>query len=114
MKIELRFRGLEPSEALRSHAARRIHFQLSRFNGQIASVSIRLSDTNGPKGGVDKHCRVVVRGPVLSQVTVDENGADPHAVLGAALERASHAVGRELERMRAVRHRGRARPAVKS
>lgn len=107
MKVEVRFRGLEVSDALREHAVRQVHSHLSRFNGEIASVALRIGDINGPKGGVDKRCQVTIRGPVFSSVLIEELSGDAYSAVGAAVERAAHAVGRELARLRAAR-RGRA------
>lgn len=103
MKIEVRFRGLEPSEALRDHAARRIHFHLSRFGHEISSVLVRISDVNGPKGGVDKQCQVTVRGRRLTGVIVDDLSGDAYSAIDMAVERVGRAVGRDLERSRDVR-----------
>lgn len=103
MKIDVRFRGLEPSNALRDHVVRRIHFHLSRFGHEIRSVLVRISDVNGPKGGVDKQCQVTVRGRRLSGVIVDDLSGDAHSAIDMTVERAGHAVGRDLERVRGAR-----------
>lgn len=103
MKIEVRFRNIEASDELREHVLRRIHFQLSRFNGVLRAVVVRIGDINGPKGGADKRCHVTVRGRALGQVTVDELSADARSAVDLALERAARAVGREIERGREAR-----------
>jgi ribosome-associated translation inhibitor RaiA len=103
MRIDVRFRSLDPSTVLRDHVVRRIHFHLSRFGHAVASISLRISDVNGPKGGPDKQCRVTVRGGGLPEVTIEELSADAYTAVDLAVERAGRAVGRELERMRAKR-----------
>jgi putative sigma-54 modulation protein len=103
MKIEVRFRAIQASDALREHVARRVHFQLSRFNGEVSSVVIRIADINGPKGGADKRCHVTVRGPSISPVMIEDLSADAHSAIDMALERAARTVGRELKRLRASR-----------
>ena len=103
MKIDVRFRGLEPSAALRDHAVRRVHFHLSRFGHEITSVHVHLRDVNGPKGGLDKHCQVSVRGRRLPTVTIDDLSGDAYSAVDLAVERVGRAVGRDLERVRAVR-----------
>jgi ribosome-associated translation inhibitor RaiA len=100
MKIEVRFRGLDPSEALRAHAARRIHFHLSRFGNEISAVLVRIADVNGPKGGVDKRCQVTVRGPRLGSTILDETSGDAYSAVDVAVERTGRSVGRELHRAR--------------
>lgn len=103
MKIDVRFRYLEPSEALRTHAVRRIHFHLSRFGHEITSVLARISDVNGPKGGVDKRCQVTVRGRRISDVIIDDLSGDAYSAIDMAVERVGRAVGRDLERVRSAR-----------
>jgi ribosome-associated translation inhibitor RaiA len=103
MKIEVRFRGIQASDALRAYVVRRIHFQLSRFNTEVGSVVVRIGDINGPKGGADKRCHVAVRGPALGPVTIEELRTDAYVAVDLAVQRAACAVGREIERARASR-----------
>lgn len=106
MKIDVRFRGLEPSNSLRDHVVRRIQFHLSRFDHEITSVLVRINDINGPKGGVDKQCQVTVRARRLSSVIIDELSGDAYSAVDMAVERSGRAVGRDLERL----HRARCSP----
>ena len=103
MKIEVRFRGLEPSDSLRDHAVRRIHFHLSRFGHEISSVLVRIGDVNGPRGDVDKQCQVTARGRRLSRVIVDHLSGDVYSAVDLVVERAGRAVGRNLEWVRRTR-----------
>ena len=103
MNIDVRFRGLEPSESLRDHVVRRIHFHLSRFGHEISSVHVRISDVNGPKGGVDKQCQIKVRGRRLSAVVIDDLSGDAYSSVDMAVERVGRAVGRDIERVRRTR-----------
>lgn len=100
MKVEIRFRGLESSETLREHAVRRVHAHMSRFGREVQTVLVRISDVNGPKGGVDKRCQVVMRGRSVGVWCVDEQASDAYASVDLAVDRASRALGRLLERAR--------------
>ncbi len=100
MRIEVRFRALDPSEPLREHVLRAVHFHLSRFGRELSSVSARIGDVNGPKGGIDKRCQLHVRGPRIGSLVVAEVSADAYAAVDACAERAGRSVGRELERLR--------------
>jgi ribosome-associated translation inhibitor RaiA len=100
MKVEVRFRALDPSEPLREYVLRAVHFHLSRFGGELSSVSARIGDVNGPKGGIDKRCQLHVRGPRFGSFVVAEVSADAYAAVDACAERAGRGVGRELERHR--------------
>ena len=98
MKIEVRFRGMQGSEALREHAVRRVHVHLSRFGQELSGVIVRIGDINGPRGGLDKRCRITVQGPGFGSSTLDELSNDVYAALDLALERMARAVGRSLAR----------------
>ena len=105
MKIDVRLRALEPADALRDHAVRQIHFHLSRFGHEISSVDLRITDVNGPKGGVDKQCQVSVRGRHLSTIVIDDLSGDAYSAVDIAVQRVGRAVRRDLERGRATRLR---------
>lgn len=109
MKIDVRFRGVEASNALREHVRRRVHFQMSRFGNAVHSVVVRIGDINGPKGGEDKRCQVTLRGSRLGPLTIEDLSMDLYTSLDRALERAARAAGREIERTRSAR---REEPAI--
>ena len=46
---------------LTSDVTSAIQSSLGRFQDQATRVEVHLSDTNGPKGGVDKRCVIEVR-----------------------------------------------------
>lgn len=100
MKIEVRFRGIEGSEPLREYAVRRAHVHLSRFGQELGTVIVRVGDVNGPRGGLDKRCRVTVQGPRFGSATLDELSDDVHAALDLALDRMARAIGRSLAKAR--------------
>jgi putative sigma-54 modulation protein len=96
MKLRLAARGIELSADLKDYITRRVHFSLGRFAGRIRSLSLRLADVNGPRGGVDQRCDVRV--DVGQQaVIVRERQANVHAAIAFALDRAERAVQRRLK-----------------
>lgn len=60
MKVRLTAQGVELSAELKDYVKRRVHFSLGRFAGRIGSLSVRLTDINGPRGGLDKCCDIRV------------------------------------------------------
>lgn len=99
MQTRIRTQGLPLTEELRSRAERRIQFALGRFSTSIRSVSTLLADQNGPRGGIDKRCSLIVRGRGW-QVVVHDDDADAGAALDRAAERAARSVARKLDRLR--------------
>jgi putative sigma-54 modulation protein len=79
--------------------------KLSRRFG-IQRLVVRLSDLNGPKGGVDKECLVELKvGSKL--VIVKERGAELYSTLSTLSERIGEVVQRIIDRQnsRSKRHR---------
>ena len=100
MKVQVRFRGLQVSEALRDYVLRRVRFQLSRFSRELSAVVVRVGDVNGPRGGVDKRCQVTVSGPRVPSATLQETSTDVYAAVGSAVDRIERIVGRGIDRAR--------------
>ncbi len=107
MTIDVRFCGLEGSDSLRAHIARRLRSRLRRLAGALSAVVVRLSDVNGPRGGADKRCQVILPRPGLRPVTIEELSGDAYASVDLAIERAARAADRRFERARTKRRRAR-------
>jgi putative sigma-54 modulation protein len=107
MKLRLATRGIELTADLKDYVKRRIHFALGRFAGKIKSVSVRLADLNGPRGGVDKSCHIRVDVGLRQEVIVCERHDNIHAAVAFAVGRADRAVRRQLESANAERYKDR-------
>jgi ribosome-associated translation inhibitor RaiA len=59
--IEIIARHVELSKDDRELAQLRCERIMDRFNGIVQSVTIRIEDINGPRGGVDKRCALIAR-----------------------------------------------------
>jgi putative sigma-54 modulation protein len=97
MNLRLATRGIELTADLNDYIKRRVHFAMGRFAGKIKSVSIRLVDVNGPRGGIDKCCDIRVNVGLRREVIVREQQASIHAAIAFAVERADRAVQRQFE-----------------
>ncbi len=100
MTTEIRFHGLRYSAALHKFALLLIDARLRRFTPSVKRVIVRISDLNGPKGGPDKRCRIVVLGPRLGTATVQSRSEDAYGAVRAGIARAAHVVFRKLARAR--------------
>ncbi|MGH8326745.1 MAG: HPF/RaiA family ribosome-associated protein, partial [Steroidobacteraceae bacterium] len=72
----------------------------------IERVSVRTEDVNGPRGGIDRMCRikVVLRG--LPSVVLERRDASLVAAVDGALAAVETAVGRAVQRRRMKPLRG--------
>jgi len=100
MQWELRNHGVELEEGVREHVERRLQFALSRFGSKIARIVVSLSDLNGPRGGMDKSCQIVVRLKGMSDVIADIVDTGWIVAIDRATNRIGHSVSRQMERSR--------------
>jgi ribosome-associated translation inhibitor RaiA len=81
--------------------------RLRKFAESIDRVSLRCEDVNGPRGGVDRVCRikVVLRG--LPTVVFEQRDDSLNAAVDLALDGVERAVRRALQRrrMKPLKHR---------
>ena len=105
MQIDIQARNFSLTDALRSHAERRLRFALTCCDDHIQRVVVRLSDINGPRGGADKRCHLQVVLAGLPDVVIEDTEADLYVAIDRATDRAGRTVGRRLARQR---DRGRA------
>jgi hypothetical protein len=84
----------------RAYLRRKLASRLWKFAGSIERVSLRTEDVNGPRGGVDRVCRVkvVLRG--LPSVVIEKRDAALNAAVALALDGVERAVRRRLQRRR--------------
>ncbi len=99
-------RGFTTTAALKDYIGRRLNFAFDRFAPRIRRVQVRLSDINGPRGGSDKRCQLVVAMGDLPAIVVEDTSSDLYMAIDRSIGRAVHAVGRNVVRRR---ERGRSR-----
>lgn len=100
MRLGILSRGIALTEAIRQYAQRRLKTALGRYQQALGSVQVRLADVNGPRGGIDKHCVVEIRGPAFEPIIVRERDTDLYAAIDRAADRVDRAVARRLARIR--------------
>ncbi len=61
MKIHVHKCGESVQGEFEGHLERRVKFVMGKFSPLIARLELFLCDENGPRGGVDKSCRLVTR-----------------------------------------------------
>jgi hypothetical protein len=99
MRILIRMAaGLSPS--LAPFARRRLEFALGRFGARIRSLTVRLADLNGPRGGVDTHCLFAIRLTSPRRlIVIEDTDAEAEVAIGRAADRAARVVARAVQRL---------------
>ncbi len=105
MKIDVHWKHLTATASAQAHLIRRLSFSLGRFADRVRSVRAVLSDENGPRGGLDKHCRLQVRTP-QGLVQVVERDSDVLVAIDLASDRLHRALGRLFDRVHFQNHGG--------
>ena len=111
MKVEVSGNGIAVTPDLREYARHRLHFLLGRFASRIERVRVRLVDVNGPRGGIDTHCRVQVLGKGINGLVAAALAVNPETAINEATVRLRRVVRREIERVEERRREPR-RPSL--
>lgn len=100
MKLSIRWKGLDATDEVRVYLERRLRSALGRFGDDVADIRARLADTNGPRGGVDKQVKLLVRGRRGALCLAIAEDTSLFAAIDRATERIRLGVGRALGRRR--------------
>ncbi|WP_025918037.1 HPF/RaiA family ribosome-associated protein [Herminiimonas sp. CN] len=98
MKPVIIAKGLKAQRAIRDYAARRFDFALNRIQHNIRAATLRISDKDGPKGGIDKRCLVQLSVPGLPDIVVTETAHNVNVAIDRAIHRAAYTAQRLLAR----------------
>ena len=99
--------GVELDDDDRALIRRKLGMKLGKFATSIERVSVRVTDSNGPRGGVDQVCSVKVVLSGLPSVVIERREAALHSAIDAALRATEQAVRRSIGRRRMRPLRGR-------
>ena len=97
MQLELHIRG-NVAEPLRRYAERRFRFALRRFSHCVRRLRIYVADVNGPRGGIDKQCRILVEVAPSGSLVLEETDVRLQEAMDRAADRLRRCVRRDLKR----------------
>jgi len=98
MQFEIHTKNIRISHPLRVHIERRLSFALERFAVRITRVCVWLGDQNGPKGGVDKRCRVAIVLLPSTTIVMEDQDASIYTAIDRVADKAGRCIGRRLKR----------------
>jgi putative sigma-54 modulation protein len=100
MELEIRGQHLRVGDELHDHVERQLNFALGQFESWISGAIVHLEDINGPKGGVDKQCRVLVHLKGGKTLKIEDVDADFTTAINRAAGRLGQVVSREVDKRR--------------
>ena len=101
MTIYIYGHGFSITRAVKEYVDKRIRFALAHISHRLRRVDVRLSDLNGPRGGIDKRCLIEVRINRHPPVIITDVQSD----LYTSIDRASARAGRTVMRRLAIDNR---------
>ncbi|MFM7847351.1 MAG: HPF/RaiA family ribosome-associated protein [Rubrivivax sp.] len=88
--MQVLFKSRHPRATdLRDLTERRVRFVLRRLGWLVPRAEVRMSDVNGPRGGIDKRCQVELHTDGAGSVVVASVASDWRTALDDALARAA-------------------------
>lgn len=101
MDIKLFEGSIKTSESQYEYIMNKVGAAAGRLADASCTVEVRLVDLNGPKGGIDKRCSIVVTPPGQATLRIQEQAADYYAAIDAAAATLKTSLARALERTKA-------------
>ena len=84
MQVIFESRHHDGSE-LREQAVARVRFAMRRLSALVPRAKVRLSDVNGPRGGVDKRCQLALSTVGAGEVVITTLAQDWRTALDLSL-----------------------------
>ena len=90
MDVHLLAQQFPLTPALRKHVERRLRSGFAFARDRIGDVVVRLGDINGPRGGQDKACQIMIAVPGRPTVVVRDVQEDLYSAIDRAVKRAAY------------------------
>ena len=107
MMIDIAMSSQRPSANLQSLIEKRVRFALGRFERRLHRVQVRLTDENGPKGGIDKRCAISAELGAAGTLHAAVEDSDYEPAISRAVDRMARRVKDHLARRRDLRRKWR-------
>lgn len=104
MQLVIRATNVPVSDPIREHVSRRVLNAAKRFARKLSKVTVVLEDINGPRGGVDKACRIEAGMSHSGEpLIITERSDDLYGAVDQATSKFKQALGRRVARHRSRR-----------
>ncbi|MCE2030066.1 HPF/RaiA family ribosome-associated protein [Sessilibacter corallicola] len=98
MLIKIHTPTFPQTNALSNYVDAKIRLALGLYRDKIRVVDVFLTDENGPKGGNDMRCKIVVKADRYPLTITQETADDIYDSINNCSHRIKRAVGRRFDR----------------
>lgn len=98
MDIRLFDGSIKTSDAELGYVLDRIGSVIDRIANAAGHVDVRLADVNGPRGGLDKSCAILLTQAHRPALRIEERAETYYEAIDAAAARLRRALARSLDR----------------
>jgi len=99
----IRISGVTLTDEERDYIRKKLGTKLGKFATLIERVTVRATDVNGPRGGIDQHCSIKVVLSGLPSVVFESQASSLRVAINSALAGIERAVRRAVARRKAAR-----------
>ncbi len=100
MKLHLNAKKVDLPEQIQAYIKQRAVYAFSRTQHIVSTVHVTVTDINGPRGGKDKQCKIVVRTDNFPDIVIAETQAELLPCINRALARSNQNLLQRLKRKR--------------
>ena len=103
--ITIRQIGVELTAEFRESFEIRLQQSLRCLGRRLQKVNAFISHLNGPKGGIDKHCRVVVHLKRQPSLVIEDRDSELGSLIDRLIDRLGQTAARLRDRRKSERQR---------
>lgn len=115
MQVHMVAKQFPITPSLRNYLERRLKFAFSFARDNIGDVAVRLGDVNGPRGGRDMLCQILIDLPGRPRIVVRDVQEDMYAAIDRAVKRSAYKLRKiVMHRRWSARHASRGLSGTKT
>lgn len=104
MQIHIHTNAFELTDSIKDYVEEKLALALSWNRDALTKISVRLADINGPRGGADKSCHLLIVLKGKKQLVIEDVQADLYVAIDRAIERGARLLSRQVARHREIDH----------
>jgi uncharacterized protein (DUF1330 family) len=98
MQITINDKQKNLGKAAKQKSTEKVSAAFSKFGANIISIQMTVQDINGPRGGIDKECRIVVKLRKMEEVVAVVKEETFSKAISRAINRSERSIGRKIKR----------------